>query len=217
MSFLAGLPASSIPDSIQHLGRMQYGTQVIGTGFAVKAIMKKRYLYFSLGAAALSIMLLQSCALQSKHVVAIKDFKSDDYLGKWYEIARFDYSFEKNLDNTTAEYSLQTDGSIKVINKGFNYKKNEWTSAKGKAKFVGPKTEAKLKVSFFGPFYGGYNVVAIDKNYQSAMIYGNSTKYIWLLSRVPKMDSQSKEAFLEKAKRDGYDVSKLIWVKHDKD
>lgn len=179
--------------------------------------MKKRYVYFSLGAAVLSLMLLQSCAVQSKNVVAIEDFKSDEYLGRWYEIARFDYSFEKNLDNTTAEYSLNPDGSIKVINKGLNYKKNEWTSAKGKAKFVGSKTEAKLKVSFFGPFYGAYNVVAIDKNYQNAMIYGRSTKYIWLLSRAPKMDSQSKQAFLEKAKRDGYDVSKLIWVKHDKD
>ncbi len=180
--------------------------------------MKKRYLHTSLGAAvAFSIILLQSCAVKSRNVAAIKDFKSDEYLGKWYEIARFDYSFEKNLNNTTAEYSLNPDGSIKVINKGFNYKKNEWTSAKGKAKFVGKRTEAKLKVSFFGPFYGAYNIVAIDKKYQNALIYGNSTKYIWLLCREPKMNGESKQAFLEKAKQDGYDVSKLIWVKHDKD
>ena len=180
-------------------------------------IMKTKYLYLSLGTVAISLLLLQSCAVKSKHVITVKNFNSEKYLGKWYEIARFDYSFEKNMDNTTAEYKLNTDGSIKVTNKGFNYKKNKWSTARGKAKFIGPKTEAKLKVSFFGPFYGGYNVVAIDKYYQNAMIYGSSTKYIWLLSRNKKMDSKTKEAFLEKAKQDGYDTGKLIWVKHDKD
>ena len=179
-------------------------------------IMKKKFLYLSLGTAAISLLLLQSCAVKSKNVIAVKNFNSQKYLGKWYEIARFDYAFEKNMDNTTAEYDLNTDGSIKVINKGFNYKKNKWSTAQGKAKFIGLKTEAKLKVSFFGPFYGGYNVVSIDEDYQNALIYGSSTKYIWLLSRNQKMDRKTKEAFLEKAKRDGYDTGKLIWVKHDK-
>jgi len=179
--------------------------------------MKTKYLYLSIGTAAISLLLLQSCAVKSKNVIAVKNFNSEKYLGKWYEIARFDYSFEKNMDNTTAEYALNPDGSIKVINKGFNYKKNKWSSAQGKAKFIGSKSEAKLKVSFFGPFYGGYNVVAIDKDYQNAMIYGSSTKYIWLLSRTPKLDSKTKEAFLAKARQDGYNTGKLIWVKHDKD
>lgn len=177
--------------------------------------MKTKYLYLSFGTAVISFLLLQSCAVKSKNVIAVKNFNSEQYLGKWYEIARFDYFFEKNMDNTTADYALNY-GSIKVINKGFNYKKNKWSSAQGKARFIGPETEAKLKVSFFGPFYGGYNVVAIDKNYQNAMIYGSSTKYIWLLSRTSKMDNKIKEDFLAKAKRDGYDTSKLIWVKHDK-
>ncbi|MFC3559258.1 lipocalin family protein [Pedobacter jamesrossensis] len=179
--------------------------------------MKTKYLYLSLGTAAISLLLLQSCAVKSKDVIAVKNFNSEKYLGKWYEIARFDYSFEKNMDNTTAEYALNPDGSIKVINKGFNYKKNKWSSAQGKAKFIGSKSEAKLKVSFFGPFYGGYNIVSIDKDYQNALIYGSSTKYIWLLSRTPKLDSKTKEAFLAKARQDGYNTGKLIWVKHDKD
>ncbi len=164
-----------------------------------------------------ALCFLQSCVGIPDGATAVKDFKKDKYLGKWYEIARFDFRFERNLDNTTAQYSLNKDGSIKVLNKGFNYLKKKWDSATGKAKFVGSETEARLKVSFFGPFYGGYNVVAIDENYENALIYGNSTDYIWFLSRHKTMNEATKKKFLEKAKKDGYDVSKLIWVEHNKD
>ena len=105
-------------------------------------IMKTKYFYLSFGTAVISFLLLQSCVVKSKKVIAVRNFNGDKYFGKWYEIARFDYSFEKNMENTTAEYELNKDGSLKVINKGFNYKKNKWSSAKGKAKFTGPKTEA---------------------------------------------------------------------------
>lgn len=160
---------------------------------------------------------LQSCVDIPKGVVAVQNFNKDKYLGKWYEIARFDYRFERDLDNVTAEYSVNPDGSIKVYNKGFNVKKQVWESAEGKAKFVGSETEARLKVSFFGPFYAGYNVVDIDDDYQNALVYGSSNQYIWFLSRNKTIDQNTKNKWIEKAKREGYDVSKLIWVKHDKD
>ena len=90
----------------------------------------------------------------------LKDSRKEKYLGKWYEIARLDYRFEKNLDNTTAEYSLN--GSIRVVNRGYDTKKNKWKQATGKSKFVDDDKTARLKISFFGPFYAGYNVIAID-------------------------------------------------------
>ena len=158
-----------------------------------------------------------SCVGIPDGVTAIKNFNKDKYLGKWYEIARFDFRFERNLDNTTAQYSINPDGSIKVLNQGYNYVKKEWDSAEGKAKFIGSESEARLKVSFFGPFYAGYNVVAIDENYQNALIYGNSTEYMWILSRNKTIDEATKKRFIEKAKKDGFDVSKLILVNHNKD
>lgn len=179
--------------------------------------MKASKLIIGLASLVFVLSLVQFCAGIPDDVTAVQDFKKEKYIGKWYEIARFDFRFERNLDNTTAQYSLNQDGSIKVLNQGFNYVKKEWTSAEGKAKFIGSETEARLKVSFFGPFYGGYNVVDIDEDYENALIYGNSTDYIWFLSRNKTMDEATKIRFLEKAKKDGYDISKLIWVKHDKD
>ena len=158
-----------------------------------------------------------SCVGIPDGVTAVQNFNKDKYLGKWYEIARFDFRFERNLDNNTAQYSINPDGSIKVLNQGYNYVKKEWDSAEGKAKFVGSESEARLKVSFFGPFYGGYNVVDIDENYKNALIYGNSTEYMWILSRNKTIDEATKKRFIEKAKKDGFDVSKLIWVNHNKD
>lgn len=182
-----------------------------------KKIMKKNKLFLGLGFVILILILMVSCGADIPDgVTAVQNFKKEKYLGKWYEIARFDYRFERNINNATAEYSLNSDGSIKVLNKGFNYKKQMWDSAEGKAKFIGSDKEARLKVSFFGPFYGGYNVVDIDENYQNALIYGGSTEYIWFLSRNKTMDEATKKRFLEKAKKDGYDVSKLIWVSQDK-
>ena len=181
--------------------------------------MKNKRIFLALGIAAFALSVFQSCSSVGipDGVTAVQNFEKDKYLGKWYEIARFDYRFEKNIDHATAFYAVNSDGTIKVVNKGFNYKKQKWTSVEGKAKFVGSENEGRLKVSFFGPFYAGYNVVDIDENYQNAMVYGGSTKYIWFLSRNKTMDDATKKRLLEKAKKDGYDVSQFIWVKHDKD
>lgn len=162
-----------------------------------------------------SIGLLNSCTSIPSGATAVKPFNSEKYLGKWYEIARLDFKYERDLNNTTANYSLNSNGSIKVVNRGYNYKKNEWKESIGKAKFVGPKDEAKLKVSFFGPFYSGYNVIAIDKDYQYALVVGKNLDYMWILSRNKEIPEDIKEDYLSQAEQIGYDVSKLIWVKHD--
>lgn len=155
------------------------------------------------------------CASIPKGAKAVESFDKEKYLGKWYEIARLDFTFEKDLNNTTAEYSLNENGTIKVDNKGYNTKKKEWTQAVGKAKFVGNETTAMLKVSFFGPFYSGYNVIAIDDNYQYALIAGESLKYLWILSRETTIPDEVKERYVKIADEIGYTTSELIWVHHD--
>jgi len=164
----------------------------------------------------IGLLFLNSCSVGIPDgATAVKNFDSDKYLGKWYEIARFDYKFERNMDNVTANYSLNPDGSIKVQNQGYNYVKKEWKESIGEARFVNDKSEARLKVSFFKPIWAGYNVIDIDDNYQNALVVGNSTKYIWILSRDKKMPESIKERFLAKAQKLGYDTNALIWVKHN--
>ncbi len=148
--------------------------------------------------------------------VAVKPFYKEKYLGKWYEIARLDFKYERDLDNTTAEYSLNDDGTIKVVNQGYNTKKGKWTEAIGKAKFVGEENIAMLKVSFFGPFYSGYNVIAIDEEYRYALVAGQSLDYLWILSRDTTIPDEIKNKYLKIAQEIGYNTSELIWVKHDR-
>ena len=150
-----------------------------------------------------------------KDVKAVRHFDLNKYLGRWYEIARLDYYWEKNLDNITATYSMRPDGMIKVDNKGYNYKKHKWEESVGKAKPVESPDIAKLKVSFFGPFYAGYNVVAIDKHYRYALVIGENKKYMWLLSREKTMPHDIEKEYVHKAKELGYDTDKLIWTKQD--
>jgi apolipoprotein D and lipocalin family protein len=166
---------------------------------------------------AIIIMTLFSCSTIPKGVEAVKDFEKERYLGKWYEIARIDFKFEKDLNNTTAEYSQMEDGKIKVLNGGFNYKKNKWQAATGKAKFVGSNEIAMLKVSFFGPFYAGYNVIKLDKDYQYALVSGKNFDYLWILSRTPVMPETIKDEYVKFAQSAGFDTSRLIWVVQKKE
>lgn len=143
---------------------------------------------------------------------AVQNFNADKYLGKWYEIARFDYKFERNLNQVTATYSKNPDGSIKVDNRGYNYVKNEWKESIGEARFVNSEKEARLKVSFFKPFWAGYNVIELADEYKYALVVGNNLKYMWILSREKTIPESIKEQFLDKAKEIGYNTSELIWV-----
>ncbi len=178
--------------------------------------MKNRNLLCSLIMLVI-ILGFNSCATIPKNATAVEQFEKEKYLGKWYEIARFDFKFERNLNNTTAEYSLNENGSIKVDNQGFDAVKSEWKQAIGKAKFVKKDSIAMLKVSFFGPFYGGYNVIAIDGEYKYALIAGGSLDYLWILSREITMPDDIKTEYLTLAQNVGYDTSKLLWIGHDRE
>lgn len=163
------------------------------------------------------VTLLNSCVSIPEKAKAVENFDVNRYLGAWYEIARFDFRFEKDLNNVSAQYSLNRKGNLIVLNSGYNYKKEEWKKADGLAKFRGDKDVAALKVSFFGPFYAGYNVVALDEDYQYALVAGKSLDYLWILSRNKSIPEDVKTNYLKIAKEIGYDTSKLTWVKHDRD
>lgn len=161
---------------------------------------------------AFGVVVFHSCVGIPRGANVVKPFDSKRYLGKWYEIARMDFRFERGLSRTTAEYSLNEDGSIRVLNRGYDAAKRLWKQAVGKARFVGSSDEARLKVTFFVPFYGGYNVIALDDYYQYALVAGDNLKYLWILSRQTTIPEGIRHAFLRKAREIGFDVDKLIWV-----
>ncbi|WP_145563578.1 outer membrane lipoprotein Blc [Yersinia aldovae] len=148
-----------------------------------------------------------------KDVKVVDNFQLPRYLGTWYEIARLDHSFERGLDSVSANYTPRDDGGVKVINRGYNQKKQQWQESIGKAYFIGSPQQASLKVSFFGPFYGGYNVIDLDDEYQHALIAGPNRDYLWILSRTPTIDTQTRDRLVAVAKNYGFPVDKLIWVK----
>jgi len=147
----------------------------------------------------------------------VQGFELESYLGKWYEIARLDHPFERGLSNVTAEYNLRDDGGVQVINRGFKSDNNEWEEAQGKAFFVGDTSTGKLKVSFFGPFYGAYNVIALDQEaYQWSMVVGPNTDYLWILSRTPVLDQVIVDQLLSQAESLGFKTEQLIFVDQEK-
>ena len=160
--------------------------------------------------------IINACSSIPEGATAVSPFKKEKYLGKWYEIARFDFRFERNLNNTTAEYSLKENGTIKVVNRGYNYETQKWEEAISKAKFAKDENIGMLKVSFFGPFYSGYNVISLEGDYQYALIAGSSLDYLWILSRTKEIPNDVRQKFLAEAERIGYDTGKLIWIEHDK-
>ena len=163
----------------------------------------------------LCAVLLAGCVGKPDNVTPVDDFDSARYLGKWYEIARMDHSFERGLTQVTAEYSMRDDGGIRVLNRGYSAEKKEWKQAEGKAYFVETPQQGYLKVSFFGPFYGAYIVYELDReNYSYALVSGPNKDYMWLLSRTPSMDAATKKRLLDKAQALGFNTSRLIHVTH---
>jgi apolipoprotein D and lipocalin family protein len=158
---------------------------------------------------------LNACTGAPDKVTAVKDFNVDRYLGSWYEIARLDHSFEKGLSQVSADYSLQADGGIKVINRGYSAENKNWKEAVGKAYFVSDKNKGHLKVSFFGPFYSSYIIFNLDQqHYQYAFISGYNTDYLWLLSRTPSVSKELIDKFTREAQQRGFDTSRLIINNH---
>lgn len=163
----------------------------------------------------LGFIFLMGCDVAPDNVQPVSGFELNRYLGKWYEIARMDHSFERGLEQVTANYSLRSDGSVKVINRGFNPGKNKWKEAEGKAYFVGEPDIGQLKVSFFGPFYGGYNIIELDKEgYQYSLVCGPNLSYLWILARDPNLDQKTVDGLVSKASSLGFETDKLIFVKH---
>jgi apolipoprotein D and lipocalin family protein len=158
-------------------------------------------------------LLLAACTYTPKDIKPIEGFQVDQYLGTWYEIARLDHSFERGLEKVTATYSMREDGGLKVVNRGFDPAKQEWKEAVGKAYFVDSPDIGKLKVSFFGPFYGGYNIIELDKPYYNyVMICGPDKSYFWILSRTPQLPYPIKAQLISKAKELGFATDELIYV-----
>jgi apolipoprotein D and lipocalin family protein len=163
------------------------------------------------------IFFLTGCIRIPENVTPVDNFQIEKYLGKWYEIARLDHSFERGLTNITADYSLRDDGGVRVFNRGYSAKTDTWKEAEGKAYFVKEPDQGFLKVSFFGPFYGSYIIFGLDQeNYQYSLVCGPDKSYLWILARSPIMKEDAKYRLIEKAAVSGFDVSGLIFVDHDK-
>jgi len=161
-------------------------------------------------------LLMSSCTGIPKGLVAIDDFDVNRYLGNWYEVARLDHRFERGLENISANYSLRADGGVNVLNKGWDTEANEWHQALGKAYFVEQANKGMLEVSFFGPFYGAYNIIALDKlAYSYVMITGPDRSYFWILSRTKKLPELTIKALIEQAKSFGFETDQLIFVNQD--
>jgi apolipoprotein D and lipocalin family protein len=163
----------------------------------------------------LLVVIMMSCAGIPEKVKPVDNFKLEKYLGKWYEIARLDHSFERGLTKVTAEYSMRDDGGVRVLNRGYSVADSSWQEAEGKAYFVKEPDQGYLKVSFFGPFYGSYIVFELDhENYQYALVCGPKKSYLWILARTPQIKDDIKNMLMAKAAAAGFDTAKLIFVKH---
>ena len=165
------------------------------------------------------VLLLCGCAVAPPSgVTPVTGFELERYLGKWYEIARLDHSFERGLSDVTATYRPRDDGGVRVLNRGYDGRAGVWKEAEGRAYFIGEPAVGSLKVSFFGPFYGGYHIVALDRtDYAWAMISGPSRDYLWILARTRQLPSSVLDDLLRQAKALGFATDQLIWVKQDRE
>lgn len=175
---------------------------------------KKQSLLLLTAAAAGSVIYNIWKPIKSKLPV-VTNLDITKYLGHWYEIARLDFYWEKNLKNVTASYSLKKDGNIKVINQGQHLQSGKIKTSTGKAKLVSEGTKGALKVSFFGPFYSGYNIMHIDENYHYALVFGDNLDYMWILSRKTTIPESIKTKYLDYARNAGYAIENLVWTQHD--
>ena len=164
----------------------------------------------------LTTLFVGLCAMTSAQQIdntTITAFDLNRYLGKWYEVARYDHVFERGLVGTTAEYSLRDDGKIKVLNSGYLETLNgSYQESIGKAKPNSNGKPGQLRVSFFGPFYGNYYILDLAPDYSYSVVGSSSPKYLWILSRTPRLSTEVQSKILNNLQKRGYDTTKLIWV-----
>lgn len=164
---------------------------------------------------SLFLAVFSGCTGIPDGVQPVDDFDLQRYLGTWYEIARLDHSFERGLTNVSATYGLNSDGSVRVTNKGYDPRTGGWKIAEGRAKFISVPTIGRLKVSFFGPFYGAYNIIELDKEgYSYALVCGPDRSYLWILARKPELDRELLTKLVERASESGFAADQLIFVEH---
>jgi apolipoprotein D and lipocalin family protein len=163
-------------------------------------------------AACIVLLLLCGCASIPEGVRPVKNFNPDRYLGTWYEIARLDNRFERGLTHCRADYSLNDNGTIRVVNRGYDPKEQEWKKAVGKARLADSPDIGRLKVSFFGPFYAGYNIIDLDDEYSRVLVCGGSKDYLWILARSRTLPDSDTKPLVEKARKLGFETDELIFV-----
>lgn len=159
----------------------------------------------------LPILLTTGCTGVPEGIEPVRGFDAERYLGTWHEIARLDHSFERGLEQVTATYSRREDAGLAVLNRGYDPAKEVWKTAEGRAYFQSAPDVASLKVSFFGPFYGGYHVFALDPDYRWAMISGPTREYLWILARQPQLPAEILEDLIVKARAGGFETGALIF------
>lgn len=142
-------------------------------------------------------------------------FELERYLGRWYEIARMNFTFERNMSNVSADYSLDGDGSVKVLNRGYNFVQRKWKQIEGRARSSGRSGDGALRVSFFGPLRSDYIVLAVDESYNYALVAGGGRDRLWILSRKPTMPEGVRRQYVAMAKSLGYRTDLLVWTVHD--
>ncbi len=150
------------------------------------------------------------CTRLPEGIQPVRSFDLQRYLGQWHEVARLDHRFERGLTQVTATYSLNPDGTVKVVNRGWDAAKGRWKEAEGRAVFIGSSQEGRLKVSFFGPFYWAYTVIALEPQRYS-MICGPDRSYLWILSREPSLEPATLERLVAQAKALGFAMDQLIY------
>jgi apolipoprotein D and lipocalin family protein len=162
-----------------------------------------------------SLVFMPACTGLPSGATAVTGFELDRYLGTWYEIARLDHRFERGLSNVTANYTLRDDGGVQVVNRGFDPEAGQWEQATGKAYFIEAPDVGRLKVSFFGPFYGAYNIVELDhENYQYSLVVGPNRSYLWILARSPQLPDDVLQELVNTARTLEFPVDELIYVNH---
>lgn len=162
--------------------------------------------------------LLTACSVAPPAgVTPVTGFEVRRYMGDWYEIARLDHSFERDMEDVSARYTLNDDGSVSVLNRGYDTRRGKWRSAEGRARFIGDSSTGSLKVSFFGPFYGGYHIIALDREqYRWALVAGPNRDYLWILARERTLPEPVRQQLVQQAQAAGFPVQQLIWVRQER-
>lgn len=157
------------------------------------------------------LLSVSACKAQSINTTTVDNLDLKRYMGRWYEIARYDHRFERNMERCEAFYAIEPDGKIAVRNSGIDAKTGMLRITDGKAKLG--KKPGQLRVSFFLFFYSDYNILALGEDYDWALVGSKSPKYLWILSRTPSLPESTLEYILSEADARGYNTDGLIWVK----